>query len=375
MTVSEVLTTHEFIERFYGGSNNQIAKTDDPVLTSTTGVFNATYGAMAFYQLNSEANAFAILPKYPWNTSGVRVITADPTGGGGQSEGAALPDTDKPTFATFTITAKEVVHTFDVSSKHEALAGRGDDTIANMEFMRKYMAGYHVKAINSMLLTDADTLAGTSFESIDRVTATAAYATALSLDAGDEDIYGLDRTSATWADAGVCDHNSGTDRFFELSMVRENLATLEANGGRTNVILTGSDTRSAIIGQAETQVQYKMQVEQDVLYKVGLNGVETQEGIGIGLRVATVYGIPLFVSQHVPKDTLSRIYLLDTTENEEGVPRLGFRMLSPTMYYEGGMNNGDPFAINKLATEGMYYTAGELVCTFFKAQGSIRDLK
>jgi len=37
--------------------------------------------------------------------------------------------------------------------------------------------------------------------------------------------------------------------------------------------------------------------------------------------------------------------------------------------------NPDPFAINRLGTQGIYYTAGELICTFFKAQGSIRDLK
>ena len=47
------------------------------------------------------------------------------------------------------------------------------------------------------------------------------------------------------------------------------------------------------------------------------------------------------------------------------------------MYFESGIaaKNADPFTVGKFNTKGAYYTAGELVCTFFKAQGKIRDLK
>ncbi len=70
--------------------------------------------------------------------------------------------------------------------------------------------------------------------------------------------------------------------------------------------------------------------------------------------------------------------MLDTTENEEtGVPRLFIALMYPTLYFEAGMSaaNPNPFPINRLGTQGMYYTAGELICTFFKAQASVRDLK
>jgi len=113
------------------------------------------------------------------------------------------------------------------------------------------------------------------------------------------------------------------------------------------------------------------------MVKITLNGVETEDGTPVGMRVASVYGIPLFVSQDITKDTISRIYLLDTTESETGVPRLFIALLYPTLFAESGMSaaNPDPFAIGTFGTKGVYYTAGELICTFFAAQGSIRDLQ
>ena len=109
--------------------------------------------------------------------------------------------------------------------------------------------------------------------------------------------------------------------------------------------------------------------------KVGVNGVETAEGTQVGINVATLYGIPIFRDPHVPKDTISRLYLLDTSNPENfHMPRLCFKVLRPTQYFEAGMSSGDPFGINKLADEGMYRTIGELICAFFAAQGKIRDL-
>lgn len=70
-----------------------------------------------------------------------------------------------------------------------------------------------------MLLTDTDTLASTSFESIDRVTQSYAAATALSYTGSDEDIYGIVRATYTWADAAISYGSSGTDRDLSLALV------------------------------------------------------------------------------------------------------------------------------------------------------------
>lgn len=369
---------NDMINYFYG-ADNDVAKTDAPVLSSTTGVYNAVYGAAAFNQLNSEANVFAALPKYPWRKSGWRVITADAgsAAAGGVSEGGAIPDTIKPTFAEVAATPKEVVHSFEISTKMQRLAGTDDDTITGVETLRAYHADLHAKRINEMLCVDMNTLAGTGFESIDRVTGTAAENTALSYTSGDEDIYGIDRSASSWADA-VCDHNSGTDRTLTMDLITSTLATLQGNGARTNLIITGTDTYWRIVEMADSQVRYQGVLQKDAMVQIGVNGVQTEEGINAGVRVATLFGIPIIKSQSVAQDTISRIYLLDTTEQAgTGVPRLGIAILAPTMYFETGMDAADnnPFVTGTLSSKGMYYTAGELVCTFFKGQGKIRDLK
>lgn len=355
-----------------------INKTDAPILSSTTGVFNAVFGAMAFNQINMEANAWAVLPKYPWQHSGFRAITADSTGNtSGIAENAAISDSEKPTFAEITVPPKEVDTVFEVSMRQVALVAHGDDAIGDLEMLRPYFASRHAKKINVQLLTDGDTLASAMFESIDRVTASSAYATAIGWTAADEDIYGIDRSGASWADA-IVSHNGGTDRSLTLLLIEQLLASIEVAGGRTNVFLTGADTKWAIIGLAQTNVRYNGTVKLDQMARVGINGVETEEGIGYGRRVATVYGIPLFSSQSVAKDTISRLYALDTTMQEgTNIPRLGIALLYPTLYFESGpgttLNN--PFITGKYNNEALYYTSGELVCTFFKAQGSLRDLK
>ena len=371
-------TIGQLLEYYYGPQ--MVQKVNAPVLSSTTGVFNAIFGAVAFSQINDEANVFGLLPKRPWEKSGWRVITTDAgsTAGGGLAENATLPDTIKPTFKEIEATVKQVAHSFDVSFIQEGLVNKsGDDALGDMEFLRGYFAVLHAKRINEMLLVDADTLAGNNFESVDRVTFSAAAQSALSYTAGDDDIYNIDRGANSWADA-VVDHNSGTDRFVDDDLMRDTLATLENNGAKTNLVITGNDTKWRIFGLYENQVRYPGVLKADQLVQIGINGVTTDEGITAGIRVATVFGIPLFAAQAVTKDTISRIYMLDTTDNDEsGVPRLFIALLYPTLYFESGMSaaNPDPFAINRLGTQGIYYTAGELICTFFKVQGSIRDLK
>lgn len=379
MRIPQFNTIQELINFQYGhAAGADVAKADAPVLNTTTGVANPVFGAMAFSQLNMEGNAFALLPKYPWQKSGWRAITADAgsTAAGGVAENAAIPDTIKPTFAEITVTPGEVAHSFDVSYRHEALTMRGDDNIGNMEQLRVYFSALHAKRINEQLLIDVDTAYSTGFESLDRVCSSNAEISDLSLDANDADIYGLDRDGgATWADA-VVDSNGGTDRAFQLSLIEDTLATLEDNGARTNVILTGNDTKWRIISLAQNSVRYRG-ILGEAVASIGLNGVETEQGMDFGQRVSTVYNIPLFSSQAVPKDTISRIYLLDTTVHDEtGVPRLGIAMLTPTMYFESGMSAAtpNPFAIGRFGTEGVFYTSGQLVCTHFKAQGKIRDL-
>jgi len=378
MAYRDYVKTIEDLENlYYGKGAEYIAKADAPVLSTTTGVYNAVYGAQVWAQLNQEANAFGILPKYPWTRSGWRVITARSSASviGGVAENATLPETTKPSFLEVSTKPKTVVHTFDVSEVQEFLATESDDdAIGDMAFMRQYKGIEHKEYINKMLLMDVDTLAGDNFESIDRVCSAYSEVNAGLCGANDADIYGIDRdAAASWADAYVS-HNSGTDRSLTDEIIRTAMYNVRTNGGNTTVLLTGEDTYSVIQGLYDPQVRYSVLGEATV--KIGVNGIDTKDGINVGIHVASLYGVPIITSKDVAKDTISRIYLLDTSDPEGfGIPRLGFKVAKPTQYFEAGISMGDPFSINRLGNEGMYRTMGELICTFFKAQGKIRDLK
>lgn len=380
----EITTIGQLLTMYYGP---QMSKKDAPVLSTTSGYFNPVFGAMAFSQLNNEANVFALFPKQPWDKSGWRVVSADAgtAGYGAVAENGAIPATIKPTIEQITATPRQVAHAFDVSYIQEGLIKSKDDNMGDMEYLRGYFSTLHAKRINEQLCFDADTLPedidGTgsnyAFESIDRITFSTAARVSLGYTDGDEDVYDIDRSANSWADA-VVDENAGTDRYLDDNMIRDQLATLESAGAKTNIMLTGNDTKWRIFGLYENQVRYPGVLQKNESARIGINGVETEEGQGVGLRVATVYGIPLFTSQNVEQDTISRIYNLDTTADPvTGIPRLFIALLYPTLYFESGMSaaNPSPFAVNRFGTEGVFYTAGELICTFLAAQGSIRDLK
>jgi len=355
-------TIQDLVSAAYGPNSSELASTvmkaDAPVISSTTGVYNRIYGKMTWELLNLVGKTIAAIPKNPMNNTGFRVITAlsGTLGTGGVGENGALPDTTKPTWALGAINLKEVVHTFDMSNRQDLLDDNSDDTIGFAE-LREYMSKEHVAHMNKMILADANTLAGNNLESIDRICSSQSEESAL-LTAGDADIYGFDRSAGTAFDAYV-DHNSGTDRALTEAMVRTAIDTIDENSGeRPNVIITGFDTARDLDALVNTQTRY-----QTMRVTVGVNGVQTAAGNDVGLRVAEFDGIPVLRDKDVTKDTKSRIYFLNTNY-------LSLQTKLPTQYFE----SASFFETDKLGKEGMYYTAGELVCYRFNSQGKIRDL-
>jgi hypothetical protein len=368
-----------------------IAKIDAPVLTGTTGVYNPIYGAYAWAQLNLEANAFGVLPKNVWHRSGWRVITTRSAGTGadGRAEAAALPDSVKPVFAQVSTLPKTHADVFEVSEVQEYLAQSGnDDAYGDMASMRRYMAMEHAESINIALLADAGTVAGYNIESLDRIVSNYASlagdkdGTGAAYDAGDLDPYGPSSTSfnrdggATYLDS-VTVYNGGTLRPLTDDLVREVMYKTAQNGAKSMMWFTGHDTSNDIAGLYQSQVRYMG----ETMIKPSVNGIQTldgKEGISGGLRVATLYQYPVIVSKNTLLDTASgksRLFLLDSS-NPEGfdLPRLSIKIAKPTQYFEAGINAGTPFAVNKFTDKGLYRTMGELICTFFKAQGKITNL-
>jgi hypothetical protein len=152
---NKINTIQELENLFYGSGVGEVMK-DAPVLTSTTGVYNAVYGQLVWSLVNQEANVFGLLPKTPWRKSGWRLMTAAATssGYGGVSEGGNIPATIKPSWVEVSNTLKTVAHAFDVSEVEEYLSDK-DDAIGDMEYMREIMGVKHKEDMNKALLADA----------------------------------------------------------------------------------------------------------------------------------------------------------------------------------------------------------------------------
>ena len=383
------------MERYYYGAGNamgysysgsELLKSDSPMLSTTAGTYQAIYGRKVWSQLNQEFNAFSILPKKPWDRSGWRVITGKPsdasTGSllGGVAENSTLPDTQRPTFQHIAAKPKTIAHTFDMSETAIFLADKDDGMGDIRSVLKEEMGKHHAESVNKMLLDKVDNPAGNNFESLDRVTAayvddgTAASTTGMneghdSLSAnGNLDIYSINRVNnKSWANAEMSNNvasDTATDRVLSLDVLDDLFQRLWVRGGNPKVILTGYDTLMRLQQLLQSQQRFMEEKRVTPTY----NGVKGVPGIEAGFIVATYNGVPIIPSKDVQKDTISRMYLLDTDY-------LHFSTAIPTQYFESGIETGDPFAINRLGQEGLYRTMGEIWTTFFGAQGQVRDLK
>ena len=379
------------MERYYYGAGNamgysysgsELLKADSPMLSTTAGTYQAIYGRKVWSQLNQEFNAFSILPKRPWDRSGWRVITDKPNAGvvhGGIAENGTLPETVKPTFQHVAAKPKTIAHSFDVSEVAVFLADK-DDGLGDMRsVLKEEMGKHHAEMVNKMLLTDSDTVAGNNFESLDRVTGNdggssggltsmeTGSAAADHCGAADLDIYSIDRSENSWSNAVVncgSDQDSANRRTMSLDQLDDVFQRMWELGGNPKVILTGYDTLMRLQQLLHAQQRFMEEKRVTPTY----NGVKGVPGIEAGFIVATYNGVPIIPSKDVEKDGISRMYFLDTDY-------LYFSTAIPTQYFESGIETGDPFAINRLGQEGLFRTMGEVWTTFFRAQGSIRDLK
>lgn len=367
----------EFDRMYYGLMSR---KTD--ISTTLGGFWNAIFGAMVWSQLNMEANAFGVIPKKPWTRSGWRVKTQYDLGTtltGGTAEGGTLPTPVAQARTTLSTKPKSVVHTFAVTQIQQLLSVfSADDVIPDtIEYARRDFAEEHIKMINRMLLaevTDSYNSSGDNLETIDRIVASNSEKVNCGFTAnnGSHDLYGgsvvRETTGYTaWADSVVI-HNNGTNQTFTIQMLDSLIEqTRPYRSGGQRILLTGHDTFEDI--QQELQVQQRFTNVEKIRVQPSVNGVQAVEpGIPAGFVVTSYRDIPIIVSDDVPKDGSSRIYLLD-------LGYLFFKTLSPTRYYESGITTkGDPFPINQLADKGAFVTIGEVICTNFKAQGKIRDL-
>ncbi|MEE9215671.1 MAG: hypothetical protein V3U54_13025 [Thermodesulfobacteriota bacterium] len=357
-----------------------LAKADAPLLTTTTAAFNPIFGAEVWSAVNLEANGFGMTPKMPWGHSGFKIMTTRATTAntGGQAElPTALPDTVKQQWIDISAKPKIVANGFNVSALEQQLGLNGmDDMFTNpLEELRTEAGEEHQKLLNEHFFTDVDTLAGNNMESIDRMITNFSEVTdaTISIDAGDGDLWGgsggtVDRdANNAWSNAHV-NHNSGTDRELTPKLIND-LFTETGRWTKKNhprAIITGWDTYRRM-GELRAP---QMVFDNTKTIQPGFGGIQTPNpGVEGALNVATWDGVPIIVSDDTPKDTISRIYLVNFNY-------MAIKVLMPTQFYQTGLTtDGNIFALDTFADEGMFVTMLELICKQFPSQAKLRDLK
>ena len=379
------MSFEEYVNAYYGGTlgiskRYGISKAvDDIKVSEMDGAFNTMFGAKVFNQLNTKSEVFKLLKKEAWTQSGFRALTARHQTTAGVAEGGAFPETDQPELKEITLTLKEVVTPWQMSSKAEILS-ESDDGLGNLAaFMRKEQGEAHAFYLDDMLTksveanSDGSTgagQAGNNLESLDRVTATLAYVTdaqSPSNSQDDCDMYGLDISSNAFFDAGHTHFtDDGSNNALALDDLDTMIAALLENGATYNslVILTGYDTYQNLKALMQgTNGAFKFDLAGAAA--ANQNGVTGEAGFNFDSRVGAYDGIPIFLSQHIPKDAsgASRLYMLD-------MDHLALRIAAPTTY----VDNTNLAVRQVLSREYAFITAGELVAYRRDTSGSIRDL-
>lgn len=409
----EIKTIDELEALYYGYNRNLLRKADVPILTSTAGVFNAIFGAYAWAQLNLEANAFGVLPKYPWDKSGWRTITAKAdcithgccvntcvTVFGGTVEGGPIANALKPTIAELEVRPKTAQIPFSASEVMEWLSTHSKDDIwGGLGSLRLFMAVQHKELLNRMLLavvvSDCMAFAGTNdFETLDRI---------VSNDA-EEDACGgagsrhynpwagtpcaaaqVDRDTLTLYDSTVdtgnaCGTIGGADGILTDDLLRTHLRKIRIAAGKDpNVFLGSHEIYSEIQGLYMPSVRIPNPYG-EALVQIDVNGIQTFKGTGVGIHVDSIYGVPFIPTKDAPTGgagEIGRLLALDTSDAEGyGYPRIGIQIAIPTEYYEATRRSpGYPFINAAFVERGVFRTMGETICRHFKSQGKIRDIK
>ena len=349
-----------------------LAKADDPILSTDSGIHNEVYGRMVWENLNMEANVFGALPKEPWLRSGIRLKSARGVHVGSVAEGGNLPDADHPDIVLGKMSPKYVIHQYRVSELEQLLSTlTNDDDIGDPKAWARYETAIeHKKDWNEFLTANVSTApggaSGINPETIDRAISSTSEITDKGLTAGYEDFENIDRSANSFFNSYV-DYDSTGNRSLAKDMIRALLRNVQPylTPFGPKFWLTGLDTKDEIAKLYESSVRFKAD---DVKVLPSVNGIQVvSKGSEVGFSVATLYGYPIIHSQDVVKDGISRLYFIDGGS-------LYLSILSPTQVVESGVSAGNPWAKNAMVDAGVIWTIGNLRMRVAKACGKITDL-
>ena len=383
--MSTATSFEDYVNAYYGGTlgiskRYGIKKSATELTTADADYFNVMFGASVFNQLNTRSEVFKLLDKAGWTQSGWRVMYQRHANTAGVAEGDALGTADQPELKEMSATIKEISTRWDTTTRAELLADADDGIKGLAAFLRKENGEAHAFYLDKQLLasvntSDAATVAqddsNNNLESIDKMTtSTAAVAADSDIANHIEDMYLVDRGAAgytEWMQPAACIQGSteGTAEALTIDKLDTLIRSSLENGANYQDLffLTGHDTlynlksKLTVLSNSLGQFDIRQQAA------TALNGASSEGGLNFDTRVGYYDGIPIYVSQHVTKDTASKIYLLDRTAME-------LRIAAPTTY----IASENLVTTNALKKQFAFITAGELIVKRFNTSGKITDL-
>jgi len=374
--------------------------------TADAGAYNPLYGAIAWINFNLEANVVSVLPKFVWDYSGARIMTAkgnsmsdagssNNTSKGGTVQGGLIAGAIKPTIEELLWIPKTLQYVFEVSELHEYLVEQSrDDAYGSLAQQRVYAADQVKEMWNQMLTlkssdladTAADNLSRLDLESLDRIISSKAEYDANNVTTESynpwKDTADINRNSATTWDSTVVSPtgNLNTADVLTDAVIRNTMARLRIAGGRDpTVMIGGQDTYSEI--QSIYMNAYRIQNTADLRseFDVTANGIKTFTGTGVGLHISTVYNTPFIPTKDSPVGLgeVGDLYILNTAPDKNAPlkPMLGLQVLKPILYYEASKRQqGYPFINEAFKDRALYESMMENTCRNFKAQGKIINI-
>jgi hypothetical protein len=375
----------DYVNAYYGGTlgiskRYGIKKSATELTTADADYFNVMFGASVFNQLNTRSEVFKLLDKEGWTQSGWRVMYQRHANTTGIAEGDTLGTADQPELKEMSATIKEVSTRWDTTTRAELLADADDGIKGLAAFLRKENGEAHAFYLDKQLLasvntSDAATVAqddsNNNLESIDKMTtSTAAVAADSDIPNHIEDMYLVDRGAAGYTEwmqpaATVQGDTPGTAEALTIDKLDTLIRSSLENGANYQDLffLTGHDTLYTLKSKLTVLSSSLGQFDIRAQAAASLNGVAGEGGLNFDTRVGYYDGIPIYVSQHVTKDTASKIYLLDRTA-------MALRIAAPTTY----IASENLVTTNALKKQFAFITAGELIVKRFNTSGKITDL-
>jgi len=364
------------------------------------GLLNDLFGAALYVQNNLESDFFGALPKRDMtaaNTSATQPLPLtfraahDPPALQTHSEGGDIPSGRTYQIQEVSADIKRSIAVVEQSDleqlRAELLDGVPLDELTRVDEL------YQDLAIDRDAVAAGVQASNSGYESRDKVTeldriiasgaeeANATDVNGTAFSDGDLDIYDIDRSADSWADAFV-DENGGTPRQLTEDLMDSFLSGLFDFGDldRENAaILTGRDTAD-VLNDLSDEGDVRFVYDPQNMGRESVNDADTTHGVPGTTRRRHYDGIPIIDNQNAPvHGNISSIYVIPTDTmsiNGTQVPRLCVEEYAQPYVETAGRGEDQGFlSIGSFENKALYKMDHEILCRDFSSTGKLRDIE